>query len=665
MREFEESIIQAKRNSLKRQLLYLLLGIIIISFIGIFLFLSRGVSIKINPIEAEKKASVSITKGFSFILNNKIYSLSESIGILVKSEGYKVYQNNFLLNNNSETIEIILEELPGKARIRINPFSEKTKIKFNEKYIKNEEIININNLNGLYSYTISNPLFAKYTDQIEVGLGQLKEIDINLTKEEIPVQILSKPSDADIYLNNELIGSTPFKNLLLSGEYNLIIKKEGFKNLVETLIVSTEKKVIDKNFSLELLPGEIFIKSSENDSEIYIDNVYSGMGAIRKKLPPGDHTISIMKDGFYTFTKEVLIVSKTINQQEIILEEKIGSVKIKSNPVANVTINGKSYGETPLSLSLRSVEQKIELSKEGYRSFFTSLIPNTEFEKKIEVYLKTNAQARLDESPLKYKNKAGIEMNLLMPGEFQIGSSKREAGRHSNEVIRNIKLTKPFYISSTLITEDQYNKFSRKSSLNSNKPITSISWYEAAKFCNWLSDQEGFDKVYNFTNNNYTGLNIESNGYRLPTESEWVWAVKFYKQSDIKIFTWGNKMPVKKNVGNLSGEEMKDKNSKFIIGYSDNYSNLSPVKSYQPINSGLYDITGNAHEWMNDYYELTNFESKNIELNRMGPVFGSGHVIRGSSWRSATLRELRLSFRDKSSNGADDISFRVARWLGE
>ena len=58
-------------------------------------------------------------------------------------------------------------------------------------------------------------------------------------------------------------------------------------------------------------------------------NVYSGMGAIRKKLPPGDHTISIMKDGFYTFTKEVLIVSKTTNQQEIILEEKIGSVKIK------------------------------------------------------------------------------------------------------------------------------------------------------------------------------------------------------------------------------------------------------------------------------------------------------------------------------------------------
>ena len=87
MREFEESIIQAKRNSFKRQLLYFLFGVIIISFISIFLFLSRGVSIKINPIEAEKEASVSITKGFSFILNNKIYSLSKSIGILVKSEG--------------------------------------------------------------------------------------------------------------------------------------------------------------------------------------------------------------------------------------------------------------------------------------------------------------------------------------------------------------------------------------------------------------------------------------------------------------------------------------------------------------------------------------------------------------------------------------------------
>ena len=53
------------------------------------------------------------------------------------------------------------------------------------------------------------------------------------------------------------------------------------------------------------------------------------------------------------------------------------------------------------------------------------------------------------------------------------------------------------------------------------------------------------------------------------------------------------------------------------------------------------------------------------EKDRVGPNFGSGHVIRGSSWRSSSLTELRLTYRERADSGLDDLGFRLARWIGE
>ena len=51
-----------------------------------------------------------------------------------------------------------------------------------------------------------------------------------------------------------------------------------------------------------------------------------------------------------------------------------------------------------------------------------------------------------------------------------------------------------------------------------------------------------------------------------------------------------------------------------------------------------------------------------IPVDPMGPTDGGNHVIRGASWRSASITELRLAFRDEGLDGADDLSWRVVRY---
>ena len=71
--------------------------------------------------------------------------------------------------------------------------------------------------------------------------------------------------------------------------------------------------------------------------------------------------------------------------------------------------------------------------------------------------------------------------------------------------------------------------------IKDNNPITSINWYDAVKFCNWLSKKDGFEEVYLFKNKKYIGINKGANGYRLPTESEWAWVARYANKDSKNI----------------------------------------------------------------------------------------------------------------------------------
>lgn len=61
--------------------------------------------------------------------------------------------------------------------------------------------------------------------------------------------------------------------------------------------------------------------------------------------------------------------------------------------------------------------------------------------------------------------------------------------------------------------------------IDMNWPVYGISWIEATRFCNWLSEKDGYEKCYTFKKKNdgmeSVSWNTEANGYRLPTLAEW------------------------------------------------------------------------------------------------------------------------------------------------
>ena len=86
----------------------------------------------------------------------------------------------------------------------------------------------------------------------------------------------------------------------------------------------------------------------------------------------------------------------------------------------------------------------------------------------------------------------------------------------------------------------------------------------------------------------------------------------------------------------------------------------APVGSFAPNPLGFHDLGGNVLEWVNDFYTVYP-EGGAPAVDPVGPADGQAYTIRGSSWLTARVAELRLAYRDYAASGKPNLGFRIAR----
>jgi formylglycine-generating enzyme required for sulfatase activity len=289
----------------------------------------------------------------------------------------------------------------------------------------------------------------------------------------------------------------------------------------------------------------------------------------------------------------------------------------------------------------------------------------------VDVTLKTTAQARIDATPTTVKTAAGQVLKLVSPGAaFEMGASRREAGRRANESRRLVQLTRPYYLGVREVTNGEFRRFDpghdsgtgEGAGLNDDaQPVVNVSWEAAARYCNWLSEQDGLPPAYTETGGKLVQVVPATPGYRLPTEAEWVYAARVYGRETPARYPWAGDYPPKSVAGNFADARLADTLASVVPSYDDGYRGTAPVGSFPASPAGFHDLGGNVAEWTNDYYAVYPGEAGQLVRDPAGPATGDHHVVRDSSWRQGSISELRLSYRDYSRGPRNDLGFRIAR----
>jgi formylglycine-generating enzyme required for sulfatase activity len=261
------------------------------------------------------------------------------------------------------------------------------------------------------------------------------------------------------------------------------------------------------------------------------------------------------------------------------------------------------------------------------------------------------------------------------PVEFQMGSPADEPGRYPDETRHRVRIERTFAIATREVTLGQYMRFVGQNpgadrgdlaasvsrlSPTLRHPAIKVDWYCAARYCNWLSQQEGIPRsqwCYPPEINDQMTLPVDCldrTGYRLPTEAEWEYACR---------------------AGSIRSRPEGIPNallSKYAWYKTDNAAHKQhcEVGRLMPNTLGLFDMLGNVWEWVHDSCvdpyaggtepTATDTDPGGLVTNALERVLRGG----ASDCNEPYLRSAMRNRRPPNSRYGSD-GFRVARTLKE
>jgi formylglycine-generating enzyme required for sulfatase activity len=230
--------------------------------------------------------------------------------------------------------------------------------------------------------------------------------------------------------------------------------------------------------------------------------------------------------------------------------------------------------------------------------------------------------------PKTWRNSINMEFVLIPAGEFMMGSPDTvQQAWDSEKPVHRVTISKPFYMGKYEVTQSQWQAVMGDNPSQfegANRPVESVSWEDVQTFIRTLNQKAGYEAC------------------RLPTEAQWEYAAR---AGSTTIYHFSD------DPAHLGDHAWYEENAG---GYTHS------VGQKKPNAWGLYDMHGNVHEWVQDWYHKTYYQNSPT-VDPQGLDTGVGRVVRGGGWRRPA-QYVRAADRSWYTPGSrvDHIGFRCS-----
>jgi len=492
---------------------------------------------------------------------------------------------------------------------------------------------------------------------------------------------------------------------LMPGRHSLQVEAPGYAaRHVDIDAATAAASQMPLRIELALLPDTLEVDTQGVAGELLLDGRPAGAVPGSVQVPAGSHEISIRAPRHVEYTARMEVQGGGHRQPlRVQLLPSYGWLVLATAPAgARVRIDDEDQGAAPLRLELEAGLRHLSITAPGRRGWSSQVailagqtldlgvvdlsLPAPRVVEASAAADSPTATASAAEQPPVAAAAAApppprvqsalLGTLLLLPaGTFPEGSDRREQGRRSNEVLRQVTLTRPFYLAEREVSNAQYRAFRAEHSSGlaleksldlDNQAVSNVSWSDAVEFCNWLSLREGLPAAYERREGRWQLVQPRNHGYRLPTEAEWEYAARYVDGQHWRRYAWGDSLPPPEGAANLGGEESlpvkpgpEQRLATALPGYRDEHAVVAPIGSYARSAAGFLDLGGNVSEWMHDVY--ASMPEAVAVTDPLGPEADGPHAVRGANWRTTSIAELRLAWRDRATGPSQTVGFRVAR----